>query len=107
MKLAAPKLRKHIVILLQKLCERNMLYPTCYALNGIEEILPKDAGGFCDIYQGRYQGQSLCLKVVRLYQKRDQHEMLKVRNCFLLVPHVWLYVLLSGSRERSHSLEPA
>ncbi|EKM76726.1 hypothetical protein AGABI1DRAFT_12623, partial [Agaricus bisporus var. burnettii JB137-S8] len=66
-----------IVIVLQKLCEKNMLYPTCYALDGIEEILPKDAGGFCDIYQGRYQGQKLCLKVVRLYQKRDQHEMLK------------------------------
>lgn len=78
LELAVPELRKHILIVLQKLCEKSMLYPTCYTLDGIEDISPKGAGGFCDIYQGRYQGQNLCLKVVRLYEKQDQHEMLKV-----------------------------
>ncbi|XP_006464133.1 hypothetical protein AGABI2DRAFT_52342, partial [Agaricus bisporus var. bisporus H97] len=69
-----------ILIVLQKLCEKSMLYPTCYTLDGIEDISPKGAGGFCDIYQGRYQGQNLCLKVVRLYEKQDQHEMLKAHS---------------------------
>ncbi|KAF7762009.1 hypothetical protein Agabi119p4_10001 [Agaricus bisporus var. burnettii] len=80
LELAVPELRKHILIVLQKLCEKSMLYPTCYTLDDIEDISPKGAGGFCDIYQGRYQGQNLCLKVVRLYEKQDQHEMLKAHS---------------------------
>lgn len=38
----------------------------------------EDGGGFCDIYRGRYKRQTLCLKVVRVFQKSDTDAMLRV-----------------------------
>lgn len=83
LRLAEPWLRKHTVIALRKLCEDSMLYPTCYALQGVEDVSHKGGGGFCDIFQGSYEGQALCLKVVRLYKKSKINELLKVGDHFL------------------------
>jgi hypothetical protein len=66
------------VIALRKLCEVSMLYPTCYVLEDIQDISSKAGGGFCDIHQGRYDNQLLCLKVVRLYQDSNIERLLKV-----------------------------
>jgi hypothetical protein len=80
--MAEPWLLKHTAIALRKLCEVSTLYPTCYVLEGIQDISFKGGGGFCDIHQGRHDNQLLCLKVVRLFQDSDIQRLLKVRGIF-------------------------
>lgn len=81
LKSAEDGLRKYTLIVLRKLCENSMLYPQSYVLKGIENLSHQNSeGGLCDIYQGRYKGQALCLKVVRLYQKTKADVILKVRD---------------------------
>ncbi|KAF5361832.1 hypothetical protein D9756_002261 [Leucocoprinus leucothites] len=75
---AAPWLRKHTLIVLRRISEASVLYPQCYVLNGIQTNSQEGGGGFCDIYKGHFEGQDICLKVVRLYQKTETNKMLKM-----------------------------
>ncbi|RDB18405.1 Serine/threonine-protein kinase STY8 [Hypsizygus marmoreus] len=71
--------RRHLVVATQRLSRRTELYPTCYSLGGVE-LVGNDAitaGGFADIYKGRFHGQTVCLKVMRLYQTSDVEHFLK------------------------------
>ncbi|XP_006463185.1 hypothetical protein AGABI2DRAFT_224842 [Agaricus bisporus var. bisporus H97] len=54
-----------------------MLYPTCRVIYDVQNISLQSGGGFCDIHRGRYKGQAICLKVVRLYQKLKVEDLLK------------------------------
>ncbi|KAF7763880.1 hypothetical protein Agabi119p4_8417 [Agaricus bisporus var. burnettii] len=74
---AEPWLFKHTVIVLRKLCEVSMLYPTCHILDNVQDISLESGGGFCDIHRGHYKGQVICLKVVRIYQKSKVEDLLK------------------------------
>ncbi|CAA7268614.1 unnamed protein product [Cyclocybe aegerita] len=57
---------------------KSGLYPRCFALTGInlEEELVK-SGSFGDIWKGRFDGQAVCLKVVKIYQN-SRRERLQV-----------------------------
>ncbi|KAF8076963.1 kinase-like domain-containing protein, partial [Lyophyllum atratum] len=64
------KFRRNLLVAMQRLSKRAGLYPTYYNLKGVELTSehPVAAGSFADIYKGRHLGQTVCLKVVRLYQ---------------------------------------
>ncbi|KAJ3571924.1 hypothetical protein NP233_g3440 [Leucocoprinus birnbaumii] len=56
-----------------------MLYPRYYVLKDITCDSQEDGGGYCDIHKGHWiNGQVLCLKVVRLYQRSDTEKLLKL-----------------------------
>ncbi|KAG6887626.1 hypothetical protein C0995_013956 [Termitomyces sp. Mi166 len=51
----------------------------CYELKGVQlsETGPVTAGGFADIYKGGFEGQVVCLKVIRVYQDSQLDHVLK------------------------------
>ncbi|KAF5383106.1 hypothetical protein D9615_004830 [Tricholomella constricta] len=52
----------------------NVLPSTRHRTGGDD---PVAAGSFADIYKGRFVGQAVCLKVIRLYQTSEVHLFLK------------------------------
>ncbi|KAH0590098.1 hypothetical protein H2248_000273 [Termitomyces sp. 'cryptogamus'] len=72
--------RRHLVVATQRLAKRSQLYPACYELQDIiqDNRLPVEAGGFADIYKGRFEGQTVCLKAIRVYQSTRIEYLLKV-----------------------------
>ncbi|KAF5343973.1 hypothetical protein D9756_011431 [Leucocoprinus leucothites] len=76
--LPTPRLRKHVLITLYKLCKASLLYPRCYILkDSITFCSHEGGGGFSDIHKGHLGGKEFCLKVVRLHQKSDTDALLK------------------------------
>ncbi|RDB18407.1 Serine/threonine-protein kinase STY8 [Hypsizygus marmoreus] len=74
-----PGFRRNLVVAMQRLSRRAGLYPTCYTLAGVE-LVDTDAvaaGSFADIYKGHFQGQIVCLKVMRIYQRSHLDQFLK------------------------------
>ncbi|KNZ82131.1 putative serine/threonine-protein kinase kinX, partial [Termitomyces sp. J132] len=71
--------RRHLVVATQRLAKRSQLYPACYELQDIiqDNRLPVEAGGFADIYKGRFEGQTVCLKAIRVYQSTRIEYLLK------------------------------
>ncbi|KAJ3559193.1 hypothetical protein NP233_g11329 [Leucocoprinus birnbaumii] len=73
--------RKHVVALLAKIAAFAQVFPRKRELQGIECDFshPENEGAFGLIYKGRLQGQGqrLCIKAVRMYEKQDSREMLK------------------------------
>ncbi|KAF9447814.1 kinase-like protein [Macrolepiota fuliginosa MF-IS2] len=58
---------KRILSLLRELARIACVFPRCYNLKGVQyDTKPFEAGGFADIYRGRYKGKSICLKIVRV-----------------------------------------
>ncbi|KAG6871664.1 hypothetical protein C0995_001673 [Termitomyces sp. Mi166 len=47
------RIRKDFIVALQRISTKTRLYPTCYELEGVEQIgqYPVSAGGFADIYK--------------------------------------------------------
>ncbi|KAF8179042.1 hypothetical protein K438DRAFT_1843469, partial [Mycena galopus ATCC 62051] len=63
---------------LLRLCSVSGLYPRCFALTGLEKVGEQvAAGGFGDIWKGLIRTQSVCVKVMRLFQKADIEALLK------------------------------
>ncbi|GLB34347.1 putative CAP_GLY [Lyophyllum shimeji] len=62
--------RRNLLVATQRLSKRSGVYPTCYKLKDVELISehPVAAGSFADVHKGRLLGQTVCLKVIRLYQ---------------------------------------
>ncbi|KAG6818747.1 hypothetical protein H0H93_002155 [Arthromyces matolae] len=66
--------KKQIVVATQRLSEDSNLYPACYELKGVKlEGYAVHGGQFTEIYRGDFQGQVVCIKAIRLFQ-RDQVE---------------------------------
>lgn len=74
-----PKYKPHHVKALIKLSKASGLVPECLLLKGIEvDGGPVAAGGFGDVYKGKFQGQEIALKVLKVYQRSDMEKLLKV-----------------------------
>ncbi|KAG6915879.1 hypothetical protein DXG01_009456 [Tephrocybe rancida] len=75
------KFRNSLVVATQRLATKSGLYPARYELKDVSQIgdYPVAAGGFSDIYKGDFQGQVVCIKTMRLYQKKQiDHAMKKL-----------------------------
>lgn len=73
-----PWFRKHCLIALYKLCKACMIFPRGYILADIQRGLPVAGTSFCDIYQGTFGKEVLCLKVLRVFQEGDSLNMMKI-----------------------------
>ncbi|KAJ7258629.1 hypothetical protein C8J57DRAFT_1073683 [Mycena rebaudengoi] len=63
---------------LLRLSRASGLYPRCFALPELQKIGDQiAAGGFGDIWKGLVRGQSVCVKVMRLFQNADIQAVLK------------------------------
>ena len=71
--------RNDILGALVRLSKLSKLYPECLTITDLErddDVL--DSGRFGDIYKGRSRNQAICLKVIKVNQKRQMQHLLKV-----------------------------
>jgi len=75
-----PEEKRRALSLLGKLAKSAGVFPRCYELRGVEynRDLPVAGGGFAEVFRGEYEGEAICLKVVRVYQKQEADEVLRV-----------------------------
>ncbi|KAF8145827.1 hypothetical protein K438DRAFT_1871307 [Mycena galopus ATCC 62051] len=60
------------------LCSASGLYPRCFTLTSLEKVGEQvAAGGFSDIWKGLIRTQTVCVKVMRLFQTADIEALLK------------------------------
>ncbi|KAJ7041077.1 hypothetical protein C8F04DRAFT_947734, partial [Mycena alexandri] len=60
------------------LSQASGLHPHCFALTGLQKVGHQVAGGgFGDIWKGLVRGQSVSVKIVRLFQNSDIKAALK------------------------------
>jgi serine/threonine protein kinase len=45
---------------------------------------PFEGGGFADVYKGKHNNDEVCIKVIRIFESRDQAQVLKVSD---FLPH--------------------
>ncbi|KAJ3563779.1 hypothetical protein NP233_g8719 [Leucocoprinus birnbaumii] len=70
--------RTQALRLLYKLAESSQMYPKRLLLRGIDiEKIPFEGGGFADVYKGRYQDHEVCIKVIRVFGKDEQSQLLR------------------------------
>ncbi|KAG6905886.1 hypothetical protein DXG01_017093 [Tephrocybe rancida] len=71
--------KRHLIVATQRLSLKTGLYPVCYELNDViqESADPVAGGGFADVYKGRFRGQIVCLKTIRLYRDSQLEHVLK------------------------------
>ncbi|KAJ7205752.1 kinase-like domain-containing protein, partial [Mycena pura] len=63
---------------LWRLSRASGLHPRCFALTGLQKIGQQvGAGGFGDIWKGLVRGQSVCVKIMRLFRNDDIQAVLK------------------------------
>ncbi|KAJ3570485.1 hypothetical protein NP233_g4366 [Leucocoprinus birnbaumii] len=72
----SPKGRKYVLQFLCKLAKANGAFPKHLELQGIQCNLtqPVAEGGFGYIYKGRFDGQSVCVKTIRVSQYHTHYE---------------------------------
>jgi len=71
-----------------KLSRASGLYPECLLLKGIEITGdPVAEGGFGDVYKGQLGDQEIAIKVLKVYQKSDMQQLLKVMVIFIFHRH--------------------
>jgi hypothetical protein len=64
---------------LVRLSRASGLYPECLVLKGMDIEGDAVAGGsFGDVHRGHLNGQEIAVKVLRVYQKSDMDNLLKV-----------------------------
>ncbi|KAF8064400.1 kinase-like domain-containing protein [Lyophyllum atratum] len=71
--------RRNLIVATQRLSTKSGLYPACYQLKDVvqESQDPISAGGFADIYKADFEGQKVCMKLLRIYQNRALEHFLK------------------------------
>ncbi|KAJ7472388.1 kinase-like domain-containing protein [Mycena galericulata] len=63
---------------LLRLSRKSGLHPTCFALSGSHKVEQQmAAGGFGDIWKGLVRGQSVSVKIMRLFQDTDIQAVVK------------------------------
>ncbi|KAG6847270.1 hypothetical protein H0H93_009148, partial [Arthromyces matolae] len=70
------KFRNALIVATQRLSARSHLYPACYEFKDVEQTgqISVDGGGFADIYQGSFEGQLVCIKAIRVFERsRIEH----------------------------------
>ncbi|KAJ7142965.1 kinase-like domain-containing protein, partial [Mycena epipterygia] len=71
---ARPSLSKALI----RLSRASGLHPRCFVLSGLEkEGHQVAAGGYGDIYKGRVRGQSVGVKMMRVFRDKDIQDALK------------------------------
>jgi hypothetical protein len=98
--------RRNLIVATQRLSTKSALYPTCYELKNVvlESQHPVAAGSFADIYKANFQGQSVCLKAMRIYQNTEVEYFLKVDVSVILKHTVLILIFIAASVEGSHTL---
>lgn len=63
-----------------RLAKDSGRYPECMTLLGVEKVgkHPIARGGFGEVWKGIFQGKSIALKVLHIYQKSDLEKLLMV-----------------------------
>ncbi|KAK7026371.1 kinase domain-containing protein [Favolaschia claudopus] len=55
-----------------RLSRASKLYPRCFKMSGVEKIGNQlDGGGYGDIWKGLVGRQSVCIKILRIFEDRD------------------------------------
>jgi hypothetical protein len=69
-----------IVKALWRLSRDSGLHPRCFALSGLQQVgkYAMAGRGFADILKGLVRGQSVSVKVMRIFQNSDVKAVLKV-----------------------------
>ncbi|KAJ7829109.1 kinase-like domain-containing protein [Mycena leptocephala] len=63
---------------LLRLSRASGLHPRCFALSDLQKVGQQvAAGGFGDIWKGLVRGQSVCVKVMRIFREDDVRAVLK------------------------------
>ncbi|KAJ7015836.1 kinase-like domain-containing protein, partial [Mycena alexandri] len=63
---------------LMRLSRLSDLHPRCFTLPGLQKIGDQvDGGGFGDIWKGLVRGQSVCVKIMRIFREEDLTAVLK------------------------------
>ncbi|KAH0580640.1 hypothetical protein H2248_002126 [Termitomyces sp. 'cryptogamus'] len=75
--------RAQLIAAMHRLSSRTNLYPTRFFLKGSESLPslgdePVAAGSFADVYRVMFQGEDMCFKAVRSYQRSQVEHMAKV-----------------------------
>jgi hypothetical protein len=76
-----PSFRKNLIAAVQRLAKKSGFYPRCLSLQNVKlgVSYPLAGGSFANIYKASFEGQHVCLKVIRLYQPAQVTYLLKVR----------------------------
>lgn len=76
----ASPFRRDLIVAMRRLSQKTERYPRRFDLEDIQllEDHPVAAGSFADIYKGQFQGELVCLKVIRAYQSSLIEHMAKV-----------------------------
>ncbi|KAF9455773.1 hypothetical protein BDZ94DRAFT_1205430 [Collybia nuda] len=75
-----PAFRRQLVVTMQRLSKKSLLYPKCFDLKDAVQAISEDpvaAGSFADIHQGRFQNQVVCIKLIRVYQSSQVEYIVK------------------------------
>ena len=73
-------IRRSLVVAMQRLSRKTNLYPKTFTLKDVMVIDNSrvGAGGFADIYKGRFKDQFVCLKMIRAFKSSQVEYIVKV-----------------------------
>ncbi|KAF8067949.1 kinase-like domain-containing protein [Lyophyllum atratum] len=71
--------RRSLVVAMRRLSKNANLYPQGFEIASIESYGddPVAGGGYADIYKGRLQGETVCLKTIRIYEPHQVDHLIK------------------------------
>ena len=72
--------RRSLVVAMQRLSKNTNLYPTVFTLEGVTMNGNNAiaAGNFADVYRGEFGGQSVCLKMIKVFESMAVEHTMKV-----------------------------
>ncbi|KAJ3565548.1 hypothetical protein NP233_g7564 [Leucocoprinus birnbaumii] len=80
--------RRRVLHVLARLAQSAQVFPSGCRIDGVECDFSRsvnDDGNFGIIYRGRYKGGDVCVKAVRLYQKKDNRQNLRAHAKELVI----------------------
>ncbi|PPQ78259.1 hypothetical protein CVT25_011718 [Psilocybe cyanescens] len=70
--------KKSLLVTLARLSSKSGLHPRCFILTGIlRGKSPLASGSFGDIWKGDFNGQPVCLKIIKMYESSNKDKWLK------------------------------